>query len=157
MTNPPRFEGLAEDKITWYSNEEQQSTCGSLGLADVKLHGFKPDFFDVPMDFRFGKVWNCRVLKLHMVLEDVITSLASKNQHLDFNVLRFWERKKLQGTQTTTITKPRRCTVWKRKKLQGSQAEMVHLYYANLYYATNTKKLQGTQTQETQSDARHRV
>ena len=29
---------------------------------------------------------------------------------------------------------------------------MVHLYYA-----TNTKKLQGTQTQETQSDARHRV
>ena len=114
-------------------------------------------FFDVPMDFRFGKVWNCRVLKLHMVLEDVITSLASKNQHLDFNVLRFWERKKLQGTQTTTITKPRRCTVWKRKKLQGSQAEMVHLYYANLYYATNTKKLQGTQTQETQSDARHRV
>ena len=56
MTNPPRFEGLAEDKITWYSNEDQQSTCGSLGLADVKLHGFKPDFFDVPMDFRIEKV-----------------------------------------------------------------------------------------------------
>ena len=37
-------------------------------------------------------------------------------------------------------------------KLHGSQTEMVHLYYA-----TNTKKLQGTQTQETQSDARHRV
>lgn len=37
MTNPPRFEGLAEDKITWYSNEEQQSTCGSLGLAEDKI------------------------------------------------------------------------------------------------------------------------
>lgn len=36
MTNPPRFEGLAEDKITWYSNEEQQ-TCGSLGLAEDKI------------------------------------------------------------------------------------------------------------------------
>ena len=146
------MKGLEEDKITWYSNSKRCSECCTVGLADVKLHGFKPDFFDVPMDFRIEKVWNCRVLKLHMVLEDVITSLASKNQHLDFNVLRFWERKKLQGTQTTTITKPRRCTVWKRKKLQGSQAEMVHLYYA-----TNTKKLQGTQTQETQSDARHRV
>ena len=32
------------------------------------------------------------VLKLHMVLEDVITSLTSKNQHLDFNVLRLWRR-----------------------------------------------------------------
>lgn len=37
MTNPPRFEGLAEDKITGYSNEEQQSTCGSLGLAEDKI------------------------------------------------------------------------------------------------------------------------
>lgn len=37
MPNPPRFEGLAEDKITWYSNEEQQSTCGSLGLAEDKI------------------------------------------------------------------------------------------------------------------------
>ena len=35
---------------------------------------------------------NYRVLKLHMVLEDVITSLTSKNQHLDFNVLRLWRR-----------------------------------------------------------------
>ena len=48
--------GLEEDEITWFSNSKRCSECCTVGLADVKLHGFKPDFFDVPMDFRFGKV-----------------------------------------------------------------------------------------------------
>ena len=37
MSSPQHFDGLEEDKITWYSNEEQQSTCGSLGLAEDKI------------------------------------------------------------------------------------------------------------------------
>lgn len=61
MTNPPRFEGLAEDKITWYSNacvgvltmfcglEEDKSTWYSngedcvisayIGLKEDKIAG----------------------------------------------------------------------------------------------------------------------
>ena len=49
---------------------------------------------------------NYRVLKLHMVLEDVITSLTSKNQHLDFNVLRLWRRVNYR------ILKPHRRRHW---------------------------------------------
>ena len=52
----PHRRGLEEDKITWYSNSKRCSECCTVGLADVKLHGFKPDFFDVPMDFRIEKV-----------------------------------------------------------------------------------------------------
>ena len=33
------------------------------GWKEVNCRVLKPDFFDVPMDFRFGKVWNCRGLK----------------------------------------------------------------------------------------------
>ena len=63
-----------------------------------------------------------------------------------------WRRVKLHGTQTLQPLKITNVQVLKKIKLHSSQTEMVHLYYA-----TNTKKLQGTQTQETQSDARHRV
>ena len=58
----------------------------------------------------------------------------------------------LHGTQTHRNIQETTNLVWKKIKLQGSQTEMVHLYCA-----AKTKKLQGTQTQETQSDARHRV
>ena len=69
---------LEEKEITGFSNWRRCSECCTVGLADVKLHGtqtrrfyikqhisgwkevncrvLKPDFFDVPMDFRFGKV-----------------------------------------------------------------------------------------------------
>lgn len=59
---------------------------------------------------------------------------------------------KLHGAQALQPLKITNVQVWKKIKLQGSQTEMVHLYCA-----AKTKKLQGTQTQETQSDARHRV
>ena len=56
----------------------------------------------------------------------------------------FCKEAKLHGAQAL---QPLKIT-----NVQGSQTEMVHLYCA-----AKTKKLQGTQTQETQSDARHRV
>ena len=55
LLKTPLF-GLEEDEITWFSNSKRFSECCTVGLADVKLHGFKPDFFDVPMDFRIEKV-----------------------------------------------------------------------------------------------------
>ena len=89
-----------------------------MGLADVKLHGFKPDFFDVPMDFRFGKVWSCRVLKRQ-----------DEPQRC--------KEAKLHGAQALQPLKITNVQVWKKIKLQGSQT---------CYCAAKTKKLQGTQT-----------
>lgn len=53
----------------------------------------------------------------------------------------FGRRVKLHGAQALQPLKITNVQVWKKIKLQGSQTEMVHLYCA-----TNTKKLQGTQT-----------
>ena len=64
----------------------------------------------------------------------------------------FCKEAKLHGAQALQPLKITNVQVWKKIKLQGSQTEMVHLYCA-----AKTKKVQGTQTQETQSDARHRV
>ena len=43
LLKTPLF-GLEEDEITWFSNSKRFSECCTVGLADVKLHGFKPDF-----------------------------------------------------------------------------------------------------------------
>lgn len=54
-----------------------------------------------------------------------------------------WRGVKLHGAQALQPLKITNVQVWKKIKLQGSQTEMVHLYCA-----TNTKKLQGTQTND---------
>ena len=84
MTNPPRFEGLAEDKITWYSNdslhglqsiaglEEDEVTwysnaiayhrCAAQGLEKVKPQGRK--WYQMLFHFlKRSKKLNYRVLK----------------------------------------------------------------------------------------------
>ena len=43
---------------------------------------------------------NCRALKLHIVLEDVVVGLMNKTNNLFFNILRLWRRVKLHGSQT---------------------------------------------------------
>ena len=55
----------------------------------------------------------------------------------------FCKEAKLHGAQALQPLKITNVQVWKKIKLQGSQTEMVHLYCA-----TNTKKLQGTQTND---------
>ena len=37
MTNPPRFEGLAEDKITWHSNYYHTKTSPLHGLEEKEI------------------------------------------------------------------------------------------------------------------------
>lgn len=56
-----------------------------------------------------------------------------------------WKKIKLHGTQTTTIPKPRRCTVWKRKKLQWLKP----LKITNVQF-WEKMKLHGTQTELSQ-------
>lgn len=50
----------------WNCTMLKQSLFQGFRVAGLKREHyvvFKPDFFDVSMDFRFGKVWSCRVLK----------------------------------------------------------------------------------------------
>ena len=37
MTNPPRFEGLSEDKITWYSNEQERLSPQNGSLEEDEI------------------------------------------------------------------------------------------------------------------------
>ena len=40
MTNPPRFEGLAEDKITWHSNSKMPRLIGQTVWEAEEITGF---------------------------------------------------------------------------------------------------------------------
>ena len=40
MTNPPRFEGLAEDKITWHSNSKMPRLIGPTVWEAEEITGF---------------------------------------------------------------------------------------------------------------------
>ena len=68
---------------------------------------------------------------------------AQTDIHYIVKSFKVWKGVKLQGAQTLQPLKITNVQVWKKIKLQSSQTEMVHLYCA-----TNTKKLQGTQTND---------
>ena len=40
MSSPPRFEGLAEDKITWYSNSKMPRLIGPTVWEAEEITGF---------------------------------------------------------------------------------------------------------------------
>ena len=89
-------------KIKLHGTQTQSRHHSRFGRRK-KLQGSQTDVERIKS---FGSRRNYRVLKLHMVLEDVITSLTSKNQHLDFNVLRLWRRVNYR------ILKPHRRRHW---------------------------------------------
>ena len=65
MPNPQRFEGLEEDKITWYSNEGREETGYSAGLEEDKIAGFSIRLSPRGVECikSFGSRRNYRVLK----------------------------------------------------------------------------------------------
>ena len=87
------------------------------------------------VDEKPSAFWGFRGRWNYMVLKRFVKSL-------DFRLQCWvWKKIKLHGTQTTTIPKPRRCTVWKRKKLQWLKP----LKITNVQ-VWEKMKLHGTQT-----------
>ena len=43
MRNPQRFEGLEEDKITWYSNAQKYTGNNEFGLEEGKITWYSND------------------------------------------------------------------------------------------------------------------
>ena len=135
--------GLEEDKITWFSNQKRCSECCTVGLADVKLHGAQTN-----KSAYLRKMAVQKKMKLHGTQTDecrdgargLETEEIAGFSNIEKEPQRCKEAK-LHDAQTLHPLKITNVQVQKKIKLHSSQTEMVHLYYA-----TNTKKLQGTQT-----------
>lgn len=91
------------DAIHFARFERMQDFSILKAWRKVNYMVLKPDFFDVSMDFRFGKVWSCRVLKRQDEPQRCKKAKLQDTQtDIDFftDPLKVWKKIKLHGTQT---------------------------------------------------------